>query len=111
MLMMSSGLKVWVASQPVDMRKGCFSLAAMVQQTFQLDPRSQNLFVFFSRKCDRVKILHWDRNGFVLWYKCLAQGKYRPPKVGGKRYSISQSDLNLMLEGIDLTHQNRLKLI
>lgn len=111
MLMLSSGVKVWVASESVDMRKGCFSLAAMVQQEFQLDPRSQSLFVFFSRKCDRVKILRWDRNGFALWYKCLAQGRYRPPKVGGKRYCISESDLNLLLEGIDLIHPKRLKVI
>lgn len=111
MLMMSSGLKVWVSSHATDMRKGCFSLAVLVQQSFKLEPRSQNLFVFFSRKCDRVKILYWDRNGFALWYKCLAKGRYRPPKMDGARYSISQSDLNLLLEGIDLTHEKRLNIV
>lgn len=107
----TSGLKIWVASGPVDMRKGCFSLAAMVQKECQLDPRGQSMFVFFSRKADRVKMLHWDRNGFVLWYKCLAQGRYRPPKLKGKRYSLSQSDLTLLLEGIDLVHQQRLNVV
>lgn len=108
MLSFGSGIKVWISSNPVDMRKGSYSLAAMVQQEFKLEPKSSNLFVFFGRNKNRVKILQWDRNGFMLFYKILATGRFRPPKVGGKRYEISMSDLNLLMEGIDLTYGQRL---
>lgn len=109
MLMLPSNLRVWVASERVDMRKGCFSLAAMVQQNFKLDPQSEHLFVFFGRGGDKVKILFWDRNGYVLYYKCLSQGRFRPPKMSGARYSMSLSDLTMLLEGIDLTDKRRMR--
>lgn len=109
--MNSPDVQVWVASESIDMRKGCFSLAILVQQEFELDPKSSHLFVFFGKGCRTVKLLQWDRNGFILTYKCLAQGKFRPPKVGGKRYKVSLSDLNLLLEGIDLLHHQRLRAV
>ncbi len=111
MLMLSPDIQVWVAAQKTDMRKGCFSLAVLVQQEFELDPKSSHLFVFFSSVGNKVKLLQWDRNGFVLTYKCLADGRFRLPKVGGKKYKMSLSDLNLLLEGIDLTHQQRVRAI
>jgi len=109
--MLPSNIKVWVASQSVDMRKGFHTLAAMVQADFKRDPLSGHLFVFFSQRRDKVKILYWDRNGFALWYKSLAKGRFRPPNVAGQGYNISISDLNLLLEGIDLTHNQRLTAI
>ena len=111
MLLTSADAQVWVASQATDMRKGCFSLAAFVQQEFGLDPKSNQLFVFFGRGGTKVKLLQWDRNGFVLTYKCLADGRFRVPQVGGKKYKISMSDLNLLLEGIDLTNKQRLRAV
>jgi transposase len=109
--MISPDIQVWVAAQKTDMRKGCFSLAALVQQEFELDPKNSHLFVFFSSAGDKVKLLQWDRNGFVLTYKCLVDGRFRLPKVGGKKYKISLSDLNLLLEGIDLANKQRLKVV
>jgi len=109
--MLPSNVKVWVASQTVDMRKGFNTLAAMVEADFKLDPRSGNLFVFFGRSASKVKILYWDRNGFALWYKSLAQGRFRPPKISASRYHLSISDLTLLLEGIDLAHSQRLSAV
>jgi transposase len=111
MLISSPDVQVFVAATTTDMRKGCFSLAALVQQEFELDPKSNHLFVFFGKGSSKVKILHWDRNGFVMTYKCLADGRFRLPKVGGKKYKISMSDLNLLLEGIDLTNKQRLRAV
>ena len=68
MLGLPSSMKVWVAAQSVDMRKGFNTLAAIVQADFKLDPKSSHLFVFFSNNGKKVKILYWDRNGFALWY-------------------------------------------
>ncbi len=111
MLITSPDIAVFVASQTIDMRKGCFSLAALVQQEFALDPKGNHLYVFFGKGGSKVKILQWDRNGFVMTYKCLAEGRFRIPKIGGKKYKISMSDLNLLLEGIDLTNKQRLRAV
>lgn len=111
MLISPPNVQIFVASEAIDMRKGCFSLAAMVQQEFELDPKSNHLFVFFGKGSSKIKLLHWDRNGFVLTYKCLSEGRFRIPKVGGKKFKISMSDLNLIMEGIDLTNKQRLRAI
>ena len=111
MLMMPSSIKVWVASQPIDMRKGFNTLAAMIQAELKLDPRNGQLFVFFGKNTAKIKILFWDRNGFVLYYKSLAQGRFRPPRVEQTRYQLSVSDLTLILEGIDLTLNQRLSAV
>lgn len=107
MLGLPSAMKVWVAAEGIDMRKGFHSLAAVIQNEFKLDPKSSHLFVFFSRNGKKVKTLYWDRNGFALWYKSLCDGRFRPPRNTGKPYTISISDLTLLLEGIDLTHSGR----
>jgi len=111
MLMLPSTIKVWVASQAVDMRKGFNTLAAMVEADFKLDSRSGHLFVFFGKGTSKVKILYWDRNGFVLYYKSLAEGRFRPPKIAATRYPLSLSDLTLLLEGIELSHHQRLSTV
>ena len=111
MLALTSNTKIWLATMPTDMRKGSNSLAYLIQSEFKLDPRKDYLFVFFGRKFDRVKIIYWDRNGFALWYKILADGKFRVPFSHDNKLKISGSDLNLILEGLDLTNHQRLKAI
>ena len=101
---MPSDLKAWVISLPIDMRKGCLSLAAMIESELNLNPKGGQLFVFFSKDRAKVKIVYWDRNGFVMWYKTLADGRFRPPQLDKPRcYRISLSDLTLLVEGVDLT--------
>jgi transposase len=108
MLNLANNIKVWVCAQKIDMRKGSFSLAAYVATEFKCEPKSGQLFVFFGQNRTKVKILYWDRNGYALWGKTLALGKFRPPKVAGVKYTISSTELNLLLEGIDLTNPARL---
>ena len=111
MLSMPSEIKVWVASGIVDMRKGCLSLAALIEHDFKLKSQSGELFVFFGRSQAKVKIVYWDRNGYVMWYKTLADGRFRPPRVNKQCYSITVSDLTLLLEGIDLVSAKRLRVV
>jgi len=65
-------LRVYVATRPVDFRKGMDGLAVAVQEMIGLDPFSGAAFVFRAKRTDRVKVLIWDRTGMVLVYKRLA---------------------------------------
>ena len=71
-------VRLLVATQPVDGRKGPDSLMALVRDVLRHDPLSGHLFIFFSKRCDRVRIVYWDRNGFAMWTKRLEKGRFRP---------------------------------
>jgi len=99
-----------MATQPVDGRKGVDSLAAIVRSVFALDPLSGHLFVFFSMRRDRVRVIYWDRNGFAMWTKRLEKGRFHAPLSDDGRLTASaldQADLGLILEGIDLAGARR----
>jgi transposase len=70
-------LKVLVATQPVDFRKGMVGLASLVERELRLDPFSGMLFIFRARRADRIKLLVWDGTGLVLVTKRLHDGKFR----------------------------------
>jgi transposase len=65
----AQGPRIWLATEPTDMRCGFDRLAERVKSVIGQDPSGNSLFVFRSRRGDRLKILTWDRDGFVLWYK------------------------------------------
>lgn len=93
------------------MRKSFDGLAALVQQALKKETFNGDLFVFFNRKSDRVKILYWDRNGYCVWAKRLEEGVFRLPKAQGKVIPMHSNELSLLLEGIDLTNRQRLRAI
>ena len=109
MLNFSGPIKVFLAAQPTDMRKSFDTLAALVQETLQLDPLSGHLFVFRSKRADRVKILWWDQHGYSLWYKRLEVGTFRFPHAEPQATSvtISATDLAMLLDGVDLSSVKR----
>jgi transposase len=71
--------RVWLCRQPVDFRKGMYSLAVLVEHSLGLDPFAQGLYVFTNRRRDAVKCLYWERNGFCLWHKRLEQERFKWP--------------------------------
>ena len=71
-------VRVFLAADATDMRKGFDSLAALVESALALDPLSGHLFVFRSRRGDRIKVLYWDKDGYALWYKSQ-EPDYPPP--------------------------------
>lgn len=107
MLTLPAGTTIYLSRDAVDMRKSINSLSLLVGNNFKLDPKQAALFVFFNRSCNKVKILYWDRNGFVLWYKSLCKGKYRLPKLSKLVDKLSVSDLTCILEGLDLLDAKR----
>ena len=102
-------MRVFVATQPVDGRKGADSLMVIVRDVFRHDPFGGHLFVFFSKRCDRVRIVYWDRNGFAMWTKRLEKSRFRPTFSAETlaANAIESAELALILEGIDLAGARR----
>ena len=78
-MILPASVQVWLATEPVDMRRGHDGLLALVHALGIADPYSGHLFVFLGRRADRCKILFWDRGGFVVAYKRLERGRFRLP--------------------------------
>jgi transposase len=103
-------VRILVATQLVDGRKGADSLMALVRDVLCHDPLSGHLFVFFSKRCDRVRIVYWDGNGIAMWTKRLEHGRYRPGLSADGRLvanRIEAAELSLILEGIELAGARR----
>lgn len=109
MLNLPPSVKAYVSTDETDMRKSIDGLSFLVQDVLNKDPFSGHLFVFCNKRGDKIKILYWDRNGYCLWYKRLERGIFRLPKIQGKVFKIMPHELNLLLEGIDLTDKKRLR--
>ncbi len=101
MLSFPSAVKIYLCNQPADMRRSFDTLAMMVKNIIRQDPLSGHIFVFANRKCDRLKLLYWDRDGFALWYKRLERGIFSLPKVDNSNL-IDHRQLSMILEGIDI---------
>jgi transposase len=107
MLSLPSSVRIWLASQPTDLRKSFDSLAELVRQQLQNDPLSGQLFVFRNKRADRVKLLYWDEDGFVILYKRLEVGTFRFPATQDHGVQVRAADLQMLLDGIDLDSVKR----
>ena len=105
----AQGARIWMASEATDMRCGFDRLAERVKVVIGENPQSGHLFVFRSRRGDRLKILLWERDGFVLWYKRLEMGVFKLPRVeqGARSVEIRASELAMILDGIDVSKLKR----
>jgi transposase len=102
MLNWPTSLRVWLAIQPTDLRKSFDTLAEVVRQQLHADPLSGQLFVFRNKRGDRVKLLYWDEDGFVIVYKRLEAGSFRFPTAEAAGLEIRAGDLQLLLDGVEL---------
>jgi len=105
MLALPGNIKVFIANSPVDMRRSHDGLAALAEKEFNKNVLSGNLFVFFNRHATRVKVLYWDRNGYCLWYKRLEKGHFHQLRMNENYACLNMGELNLLLEGVDLTEK------
>jgi transposase len=101
--------RIWLAAEATDMRCGFDRLAERVKTVIGEDPLGGHLFVFRSRRGDRLKILVWDRDGFLLWYKRLEAGVFKLPRVGegARSVELRGSELAMILDGIDVSKLKR----
>lgn len=110
MLTLPSSVRIYVASEPVDLRRGFDGLGAATRSLMGRDPMSGHVFVFLNRRRDRIKLLVWDRTGWVVVYKRLERGTFRvptEPEPGRRHVEVDAGELGLMLEGLDLRDARR----
>jgi transposase len=113
MIGLAHGVKVFICTDPADMRRSFDGLGGMTENLMKQDPLTGHLFVFRNRNRDRLKILYWDRDGLAIWYKRLEQGTFqfptdlKPKEDKPVSVEITASELSLLLGGIDLRSAQR----
>ena len=102
MLKVRQGIQIYVSTALIDMRKSIDSLSILVKQELYGDPQSGHLFIFFNRSRDKVKIIYWDRNGYVLHYKRMERHRFVVPNLdSASQMSITETQLNGLLAGLN----------
>jgi transposase len=101
MIVPPTGVRVLVATKPVDFRKGMDGLAAYIQEALKTDPFSGVIYVFRAKRADRVKLLFWDQSGLCLLTKRLEDGKFCWPTVQDGVMRLSPAQLSALMEGLD----------
>jgi transposase len=111
MLNFPPAVRIWLCTTPADMRKSFDGLADLVRQHLHNDPLSGHLFVFRNRRSDRLKLLYWDEDGYVIVYKRLEEGTFRFPVVtaGQQGVSLRAAELAMLLDGVDWQNAKRSK--
>jgi transposase len=109
MLSFPPAVRIWLCVAPTDLRKSFDTLAELVRQRLQADPLSGHVFVFRNRKSDRVKLLYWDEDGYVIVYKRLEAGSFHFPAATAEQSSVSMraADLAMLLDGVDWQNVHR----
>lgn len=110
MIGLPQSVKIWLFTEATDMRKGFDGLSALVTASGN-DVYSGHLYVFLSRRRDRAKILTFEKGGFVLWYKRLERGRFRPfsANTASGQITLDATELTMLLDGIDLARVKRPK--
>ncbi len=102
-----STLRIFVCTSPIKMNLSFDRLMGVAQQTFDQDPLSGHLFLFFNRRRDRIKILFWDVDGFCIWYKRLEKGVFELPASDQQSVELDYQQLSRLLGGLDLRSGRR----
>jgi transposase len=112
MLSFPPAVHIWLCVEATDLRRGFDRLAEMVRQHLHQDPLSGHLFVFRNRRSDRVKLLYWDEDGYVIVYKRLEEGVFHFPAAGAGNasqagVSLRAAELAMLLDGVDWQNAKR----
>lgn len=100
MLVPAGPIRVLMATKPVDFRRGVNGLAALVKEQLGFDPFAGTIYVFRSKRADRVKLIFWDGTGLCLYAKRL-EGKFQWPRIEDGVMRLSAAQLGVLLEGAD----------
>jgi len=105
MLAFSSQVKIYLHTQPIDMRKSFDGLFGLIKSDLQVDAREGGLFMFLNLRRNRIKLMYWDRDGLAIWMKRLERGCFQRPlrSPNGKHVIVDPTELQSILSGIDLS--------
>jgi len=112
MFTLPPAVRIYIASTPTDLRKGFDGLSAAVMHIIGEDPTSGHLFTFYNRRRDQIRVIFWDRTGYCIFAKRLAQGRFHlpmPASPDARHVEVDAAELGLLLEGIDLSDVQRRK--
>jgi transposase len=112
LMTLPSAVRIYLATEPVDLRRGFDGLAAATRTLMGLDPLCGHVFVFLNRRRNRVKLLAWGPTGYTLIYRRLEKGTFKMPTgpaPGQTHVEVDAGELGLMLEGLDLRKARRRK--
>ncbi len=101
MIFPSNRVRIMVATQPVDFRKGHDGLAALVKNQLHKDPFTGTVFVFRSKRADRLKLLYWDGSGLVMAYKRLEDHRFTWPAIRDRLIKLSHAQFEALFAGLD----------
>jgi transposase len=93
---------IYIVCGYTDIRKSIDGLAAMIKLNFGMDPFSPSLFLFCGKRCDRIKALFWEGDGFVLLYKRLESGKYKWPRTPEQARRLTTQEFRWLMEGLSI---------
>ena len=98
-----SGVKnIYLVVGYTDMRKSIDGLMSIIKNTYDLDPFANALYLFCGRRCDRIKALHFDKDGFVLYYKRLDSGRYQWPRKASEVRPLTRQEFRWLMEGLSI---------
>lgn len=111
MISVAATSRIFVFTEPTDMRKSFHGLSGIVAKHFDVDLLSGHLFLFLNRRRDCIKILAWDRDGLAIWYKRLEAGTFEFASLAGEKSSleIDHVKLSMLLSGIEIASAKRRK--
>jgi transposase len=101
MMTVPAGVRVLIATKPVDFRRGADGLVALVRETLREDPFSGVVVIFRSKRADRLKMVTWDGSGLVLVWKRLEHGAFRWPPIADGVMRLSPSQMAALFDGMD----------
>lgn len=101
MMLPSNRVRIMVATKPIDFRKGHDGLAALVSSVLRKDPFTGTVFVFRSRKADRLKLLFWDGTGLVMAYKRLEEARFTWPAIKDGVMALNHAQFEALFAGLD----------
>ena len=106
---LSGVAKIFLVTGYTDMRRSIDGLMAIVRDTYELDPFSNSLFLFCGKRCDRLKALHFDKDGFVLLYKRLDSGRFQWPRNSEEVQQLTWQQFDWLMSGLDIEQPKALR--
>lgn len=101
MLTFPASVRIFLCTEPVDMRKSFNSLPGEIRRFFDLNPLSGHLFIFSNRRRNQLKIIYWDRDGYAIWAKRLECGTFKITQNSSNSEEIDLRKMTALLQGIE----------